>query len=319
MHWRDLVRRRQPGVWAGLHLTVQAPVRPALLVSVCPPDRIRVGTEERPMLWARVEPDYFGVDLLRSASRASPATIPPITAAEVRALHSDDPVRTAAAWARHFAQALTRSDRSPLAQGEWLLQPTLHGLERARMPLTLASDALARPAVDILDWSSVTHGECLPPVLLRAPSLATAGRVKAWARQARAGSLPPVLLMWVSGLQAHVVLDGHDRLQAAVQEGADVPALVLLRHGERCVDEQGLARADIIVERSGGADMTVEARNRLLLDLYSPARDVLPSRADLMRGGVDQWVAEVDAEARQGEDVQINDPLTRELLAQLKG
>jgi hypothetical protein len=125
--------------------------------------------------------------------------------------------------------------------------------------------------------------------------------------------------MWVSGLQAHVVLDGHDRLQAAVQEGADVPALVLLRHGERCVDEQGLARADIIVERSGGADMTVEARNRLLLDLYSPARDVLPSRADLMRGGVDQWVAEVDAEARQGEDVQINDPLTRELLAQLKG
>jgi len=115
------------------------------------------------------------------------------------------------------------------------------------------------------------------------------------------------------------VLDGHDRLQAAVQEGADVPVLVLLRHGERCVDEQGLARADIIVERSGGADMTVEARNRLLLDLYSPARDVLPSRADLMRGGVDQWIAEVDAEARQGEDVQINDPLTRELLAQLKG
>lgn len=106
------------------------------------------------MLWARVEPDYFGVDLLRGASPASPAIIPPITAAEARALHSHDPVRTAAAWARHFAQALARSDRSPLAQGEWLLQPTLHGAERARMPLTLASDALARPSVDNLSWST---------------------------------------------------------------------------------------------------------------------------------------------------------------------
>ncbi|MEN5287273.1 hypothetical protein ABE494_15165 [Stenotrophomonas lactitubi] len=299
MHWRDLVRRRQPESWAGLHLTVSAPLRPALVVSVCPPDRMRVGTEDRPMLWARVEPDYFGVDLLRGASPASPAIIPPITAAEARALHSHDPVRTAAAWARHFAQALARSDRSPLAQGEWLLQPTLHGAERARMPLTLASDALARPSVDNLSWSDVMHGDCLPPVLLRTPSLAADGRVKAWARQTRAGLLPPLLLMWVSGLQAHVVLDGHDRLQAAVQEGTDVPVLVLLRHCERCVDEQGLARADAIADRSGDAAMTVEARNRLLLDLYTPARDVLPSRADLLRGGVDRWIAEVEAEAKQ--------------------
>ncbi|PJL10738.1 hypothetical protein B9Y66_16800 [Stenotrophomonas maltophilia] len=108
-----------------------------------------------------------------------------------------------------------------------------------------------------------------------------------------------MLLMWVSGLQAHVVLDGHDRLQAAVQEGTAVPVLVLLRHGERCVDEQGLARADAIADRSGDAAMTVEARNRLLLDLYTPARDVLPSRADLLRGGVDRWIAEVEAEAKQ--------------------
>ncbi|MCE0446133.1 hypothetical protein LT493_18650 [Streptomyces tricolor] len=42
------------------------------------------------------------------------------------------------------------------------------------------------------------------------------GRVKAYRKQARDGTLPPVLLWWVSGLDCHLVLDGHARLAAAI-------------------------------------------------------------------------------------------------------
>ncbi|MGB8939405.1 MAG: hypothetical protein WCD21_04060 [Streptomyces sp.] len=38
-------------------------------------------------------------------------------------------------------------------------------------------------------------------------------RVKAYRKQARDGTLPPVLLWWVSGLDCHLVLDGHAGLR----------------------------------------------------------------------------------------------------------
>lgn len=306
MHWRDLGQRKQPGVWAGLLLDVSACTPPAFTVSVCPPHCLRVAAGDRAMLWARVERDYWGVDLLRSDSPLSPGIVPPITAAQVREKHAADPARARAGWARFFAEALAGSGSSPLADGQWLLQPSLHGSAAVSIRPDMAALALARPALDALDWSDITLGCPVAPIPLRSPSPAQNGRVNAWARHARAGTLPPVLLMWVSGLQAHVVLDGHDRLQAAVQQGMDVPVLVLLRHEEGTLDEGALARADAIAASSAGAEMTVEARNRLLLDLYCPSREVLPSRGDLLRGGMVQWSAEVQARARaQGMDVRI--------------
>lgn len=53
--------------------------------------------------------------------------------------------------------------------------------------------------------------------------------MKAYRRQYREGVLPPVLLWWVSGFNSPVVLDGHDRLTAALAEGGRPELLVLTR------------------------------------------------------------------------------------------
>jgi hypothetical protein len=55
------------------------------------------------------------------------------------------------------------------------------------------------------------------------------GRVKAYRKQARDGTLPPVLLWWVSGLDRHLVLDGRARLAAAIAESTAPPVLHLHR------------------------------------------------------------------------------------------
>ena len=54
-------------------------------------------------------------------------------------------------------------------------------------------------------------------------------RVKAYRKQAREGTLPPVLLWWVSGLDCHLILDGHARLAAAIAESIEPPLLQLHR------------------------------------------------------------------------------------------
>lgn len=62
---------------------------------------------------------------------------------------------------------------------------------------------------------------------LRAFSEPDGARVKAWRKHARDGTLPPVLLWFVRGLEMMVILDGHDRLRAAIAEGTVPPVLAL--------------------------------------------------------------------------------------------
>ncbi|UQA92281.1 hypothetical protein [Streptomyces halobius] len=64
---------------------------------------------------------------------------------------------------------------------------------------------------------------------MRPLSAPDAPRVKAHRRQHHEGILPPALLWWVGGLDSLVLLDGHDRLAAALAEGGRPAALALAR------------------------------------------------------------------------------------------
>jgi hypothetical protein len=77
---------------------------------------------------------------------------------------------------------------------------------------------------------------------LRDPSAQDASRVKSWRKHAREGTLPPALLAWISALDGYVVLDGHDRLQAAALEGIDAPLVSLHPVREHPCDPEVLAR-----------------------------------------------------------------------------
>lgn len=58
---------------------------------------------------------------------------------------------------------------------------------------------------------------------------------KAWRKHINPASLPPVLAWWVTGLCSWVVLDGHDRLVAALAHDRFPPVLAL--YELRPVDE----------------------------------------------------------------------------------
>jgi hypothetical protein len=131
---------------------------------------------------------------------------------------------------------------------------------------------------------------------LRDPSPADAGRVKAWRKHAEAGTLPPILLAWITGLDCHVVLDGHDRLQAAAQAGITPTALTLV--GERaspwsrevwqrdCTERYERARV------GGARPATLRALQAQVLDAYDPQHAWrFRTRAWALPGGVDAWLS----------------------------
>ncbi|MGN5381932.1 aminotransferase class I/II-fold pyridoxal phosphate-dependent enzyme [Streptomyces lasalocidi] len=134
-------------------------------------------------------------------------------------------------WAYRFADHLLDAPDSPLHDGRWLLSPDSPLLHRnhGRRPHAehWASMLVEGHPDGYIDWF-VHHGswEVLP---LRPLPEADDSRVRAYRRQARDGTLPPVLLWWVSGLDCHLILDGHARLAAAIAESTAPSVLHLHR------------------------------------------------------------------------------------------
>ncbi|WP_225824291.1 hypothetical protein [Streptomyces naphthomycinicus] len=211
------------GTWTGLCLEVRSPRRPGLCLFSAG-RRLLLAQGAKPVLLAAVDEDHCGVEFRRTDAYRSP--LPPSRAETGRAL-AGDPDR----WAHRFAELLRGSPHSPLHEGRWLLSRA-SGLLRSnhdgRPRSAYWSSLLVAGHPDgYIDWF-VHNGswEILP---LRPMPGADDSRVKAYRKQARDGTLPPVLLWWVSGLDCHLLLDGHARLAAAIAESTEPPVLHLHR------------------------------------------------------------------------------------------
>ncbi|MFE5897927.1 hypothetical protein ACFQ67_10960 [Streptomyces sp. NPDC056488] len=285
----------EDGGRAGLSLEVESRGRPGL----CPfaaEGRLLLAQEGRPVLLAAVDDDHCGVVFRRTDAYRS--VVPPLRAAAAREA-AGRPDR----WAHRFAEHLAQAPDGPLHDGRWLLSyegPAFWN-HLNLPPSAYWGETLVEGHPDgYLDWF-VHHGawEVLP--LRPMPDHGDA-RVKAYRKQARDGILPPVLLWWVSGLDCHVVLDGHVRLAAAIAESVAPPLLYLDRTApgdevaagtERAAREYEaeLARFAGLRARHGdavpdGAEIAGPALARRLAELRTGKR---PTWAWPLPGGRDEW------------------------------
>lgn len=236
---------------------------------------IRQGDE--PVLLGRVDDGHYGVDYVRTGRYRSP--IPPMRAAHAAGLAADW-----ARWAHHFRSELSDSAYGPLHAGRWLLSARVPRLRGFRWELYAADEGYADYEGD---W---------PVLPLRTPAGPGDGRVKAYRKQARDGSLPPVLVWWVSCLCGYVVLDGHDRLAAALAEDREPPWLELTRVDPvnaatvtRMVVDRYLEREAIIRRSPGTAPALTLLGQRFGADLREAEQYEARTRAWPLAGGTAAW------------------------------
>lgn len=290
---------RTDGIWNGLLLEVDARTRPGL----CPwtaGNRLLLtqGAAAHPLLLALVDRDNQGVDFYRTGRYRSLA--PPLRAHMARA-YARSPQR----WAHHFATLLDAASDGPLHDGRWVLSPgpalLLRPNHRGSSPAEYWRSLLVEGDPDgYIDW--FVHDGSWEILPLRVMPGAFDPRVKAYRKQARDGTLPPVLLWWVSGLDCHLVLDGHARLAAAIAESVE-PAVLELRRAvpqdeldsatERAVAayEAELARFTELRAAQGsrvpdGAAFAGPALARRLGELHTTHR---PTWAWPLPGGIQEW------------------------------
>ncbi|MGH8877687.1 MAG: hypothetical protein ACRD0P_10150 [Stackebrandtia sp.] len=228
-----------------------SPVRPGLRVEAGRGGRISIVQDDKTIVDAVVSSDGSAVQFERVASYRSP--LPPLRARQARAAHPDPDGNR---WAHRFVAGLSGNPLGPLHSGTWLA--TDH------RPHDDMGQYCVDPDDDEINWFQWPwHGgrvltldelRVIPLLPLRRLSPPVHDRVKAYRRLSQEGMPPPVLAWWVSGLFALVVLDGHDRLMAALAEDRPPRIVTLgLAVGGDVVDgevAQAVRNYDAIVERA---------------------------------------------------------------------
>ncbi len=297
------------GRWSG---------RPSLHVEVAPYYRLRVSSGGQPLLWLRIDDWWDGCGLLRGTV-STPWGFSPLSAVEVRAIvHAPGSSRWWEAWTWHMARELAQATHPVLHAGRWCLRPlrpvTLresasyrsvprarpgsspdppHGLERLLRVERFWTEEWAGGGIPA--GVKVNSGAVLP---LRAPSPEDDGRVKSWRKHAREGTLPPAVLLYVELVGKWLVLDGHDRLHAALLEGVSPPVLGLWPVFEEPIPEEPFRREGMWLAaeaqlRNRKTPEGIDGANRTLLREYMGVQRTAVTRAWPVRGGLDAWRAEV--------------------------
>ncbi|MFE1551018.1 hypothetical protein [Streptomyces sp. NPDC058718] len=212
-----------------MRMRVEGPVTPGLRMESADGRRLVLTQGGVPVLFARQRVTWYGLHYARTGRYVSP--LAPLRSERARTVAEfADPgsEEWTERWAAHAGAALRAADDGPLHEGEWHLAPDAdRWFVDGNWPKLLAHD----PDRGHLTWfgygDPVEDARDLLP--LRALSHPEAPRVKAYRRQYREGILPPVFAWWISGLNSPVVLDGHDRLTAALAEGGRPRVLLLSR------------------------------------------------------------------------------------------
>ncbi|MFC7327026.1 hypothetical protein [Marinactinospora rubrisoli] len=259
-----------------------------------------------PVLFARAEPRHYGVRVLRTGDYTSP--LPPPRAATARAVADGPHPRRHLRWADRFARSLAGSPAGFLYEGYWLVRPV------TRRPVgevgTMVLDRLPPMPDAFLDWCAGFGdgpqrgflSELLP---LRPLSPPDAPRVRAYRRQAREGTLPPVLLWQLTATQCPVIVDGHDRFVAALAE-EQAPPMLLAEHVDlspglltaQVAGYTTLAR-QVLRQIDAGSPGAPRALADMTMSLAAGLRDGEPRRTRAWRlpGGPAAWRDRADRHA----------------------
>lgn len=300
------------GEKSGLTIVIREDLRPGLVLESSPSGRLRLRAGRDPLLWARIDRPCWGVATLRRATRESAAVVRPIRSSEARRTRSTEQ------WMRFFAGELGASSRSPLTRGTWQLTELRRcacSLDFARStrpdefcsedpdglpwPARGVGGVIEAPRLAYLDWSVISRQEVCS---VRAFSDADDSRVKAWRKHARDGNLPPILLWSMGGIELPILVDGHDRLRAALAERVEPRVVALWQSVER--PDPGTERwqrkivgsyekANLRAERLSNRTRA-ELNRELVRAFRSPRAAITTARA---RNDLDAlWIDEVRAE-----------------------
>ncbi|MCU5771133.1 hypothetical protein N5923_02785 [Erwiniaceae bacterium BAC15a-03b] len=319
--WKDLLDRNHS--WQGLEL--HSPPGPDAGATIEMRSghhgRMTLSVREMPLFWASMLNDHSGVWLVFNEDHPDQhALLPPVTSQQLESIQRGGAQAWTAEWCRYFARQLFTSPTPLLPARRCLLRPmspvapaTPYSHQQQRPIERWRFQAPASAGNMGCDWT--LYGEDFPDltapqrVLLvdwwwggnlllgRYPIQPETGRLKWWRKKSREGSLPPILVWHIAGLASYVILDGHYRLQAAMEEGIPPQFIVLSELSERHfvpdAEHQARVQRALEVQQRNNPNYHIDSANQTLINLYD-TRDLYAStHSRAVLGDGESWAKEV--------------------------
>ena len=229
--------------WAGFLLSVETSSKPMLRLHTALGAKMKLQADAQTLFWAHISDGYYGVNVLRTLPQSEHVNLlPHIHSADLMQTKHLDKTEQAKYWAKFFVKALQNAPLSPLYGGLWALdfcflskqydQPLWLNRDHSKWCVTKAEDTQLLAAHDVyIDWAGCGNSNIINLFAQHAKP-ENVDRIKWWLKVAKEQALPPLLLWCISALDAYVLLDGHDRLQAALINGIAPTCLVLSSYTE---------------------------------------------------------------------------------------
>ncbi|MFJ2320907.1 hypothetical protein [Pseudomonas sp. NPDC087817] len=316
-YWRDLKDLEEN--WVGLSVEVKRSKssKPPLHLLSGNNARMKLMLNDVPLFWGTIATSYYGAWLVRNPQpiQADSPSVPAIGSADVQEHFELPPDQRIRGWCRYFINKLMENQADFLYPGHWVARPMLPHAGRSKsgdgssgwyfstlpdasshLPNWYARgegilDNVQAQTVHWLDWDlgHIIGVHAVDPL---------AGRLKWWRKKAREGSLPPVLLWYVGGLCSYVIIDGHYRLQAALDEDVQPTFIVVsstdARQVKLCEETQQRVFSSLMMQNAKNPDFDVRTLNQALINTFDD-RPYHRAGTHAWAGiaSDQQWVAEV--------------------------
>ena len=242
----------------------------------------RVTSGHRTAAWFAIEAYWERMALAQSSDSTPWAVLPPITARAAAR-----PPASPHAPLLATLDALVASPHTPLHPGRWWIgSDTEWPFSRPWIDLPELTTRPATTTLDHFEWR-----------LLPLRPFTGGRRVGFWQKQIAAGHLPPVVVLAVSVIEMFLVLDGHDRLEAAHREGVPCPLRILAplrtqRWPEDAFDDRraGVARQVDMVDWDTLKPLSQKKLNDAVVGAWARPEHTYPrSRCWPIAGGLAGW------------------------------
>ncbi len=320
--WQDLVDRNNQ--WQGLELNLKGRLKTESVMEMLSGHYGRMALQHsgESLFWASMLEDHSGIWLVFNSDHPrSRAMLPAVTSDDIERIKTKGEQVWIGEWCRYFIRQLMHAPEPLLSAQRWLIRPMLPVQRLSRysipQPVSLENWRFAAPeSTENICCQWTLYGEDFPNLaqpedvrlvdwwwggyllLGRYAIQPDTGRLKWWRKKSREGTLPPILVWYIAGLGSYLILDGHYRLQAAIDEQIPPSFLVLseLNETEYPTDVVHQARIVKSLEKqlANNRNYSISAANQMLISLYDRRYlyATTHSRATLGEGA--QWAMEVD-------------------------
>lgn len=304
IYWKDILDDSDK--WAYLEIIVSQTPKLSYHIQSGGKQRFKLTNNIETIFWGCIELSYYGVWFLRNDKiwETKKKFIPPITSAQIEESITKNKNQDISFWSKFFSKSLSESEITFLHEGTWkiseakLKRDPLEKMDRfKKWKISNLTETYEKGQLSYTEWTFSGNSTLIPLKNFPIPS---DGRLKWWTKKVKEGTCPPILIWYVHSLDSYLIIDGHYRLKASMNENRLPKILVLNQIFEEqikkndSVKEKIVQNIEFLQKNQKKEKLNVKEINNLLIHAFDERPSIRSITKSIYKSKFEElWISEV--------------------------